>query len=642
MTTWLAVAVDTTLMLLTALAATRVLQRRAASLRHAVLATAVLAALATPILERGVPAWAVLQWNEVPLPASSSTFAASSSSRATVFTALPSPRLAIDGLKLIAATWAAGAVIGLLGLVVGFMRLQRLINRSTLVDSGPWREAANGLGLAAGLTRPVAILQSDDDSLLIACGLRRPKIVLPRGAGAWPTDHIRIVLTHELAHIRRHDGAIQLAAELLRVVHWFNPIVWLACRRLRQESEHACDDVVLSDGIEASGYASALLAIAQHARAGTSAWSIAPGMAHLSTLEGRIAAMLTRNPNRQPATRRMWTMTALAAAAAFIPLAAASVGPASSPTLVSSGRADVSLIPTASIAAVTDAAVFPALRPARVTRQPLPARAIGSPPIVVPDLRETAGDRANSTTDAPDAQRGVSPVLPGALEGVAMDPSGGVLPGVAVAVSTPAQTVQRATMSDGNGRFMLRDLPPGQYGVALALAGFQTIQSVQTVTSGQTTARNFTLKLGVVGEVITVTCSSGAAALNAAPWGETFRIWTLDGGSRISRLVQALVPTLSAQQPVPVRVGGSIQVPRKTFDVRPPCPSALTSGSVMILEATIAADGRVQDVKALRNVLPTEFLRSAIAAISQWKFTPAVLNGQPTPIIMSVTISYEP
>jgi TonB family protein len=235
----------------------------------------------------------------------------------------------------------------------------------------------------------------------------------------------------------------------------------------------------------------------------------------------------------------------------------------------------------------------------------------------------------------------VFPLAPGTLSGTAVDPTGAVLPGVSVAVSSPDQTVERSTTSDGSGRFIFRDLPPGQYGVALSLPGFRTVKSVETITSGQTVARTYKLTVGGINLVVRVPCGPGVAAQNAVPPGDGLRARARVAEERIARLMQALMPTLSAQS-APVRVGGNLQMPRKLVDVQPAGPSTMTTGGILILEASINADGQVQDVKVLRNIPPKEVLQSATEAIRQWKFSPALLNGQPMAVIMSITLDYEP
>jgi beta-lactamase regulating signal transducer with metallopeptidase domain len=70
--------------------------------------------------------------------------------------------------------------------------------------------------------------------------------------------------SHEVAHIERCDWLVQVLAEAARTVYWFNPLFWLLCRRLRAESEHACDDVVLNAGINANDYAAALAGTGAH------------------------------------------------------------------------------------------------------------------------------------------------------------------------------------------------------------------------------------------------------------------------------------------------------------------------------------------------------------------------------------------
>ncbi|HXH07967.1 MAG TPA: M56 family metallopeptidase [Vicinamibacterales bacterium] len=92
----------------------------------------------------------------------------------------------------------------------------------------------------------------------------------------------------------------------------------------------------------------------------------------------------------------------------------------------------------------------------------------------------------------------------------------------------------------------------------------------------------------------------------------------------------------------PVRVGGAVKPPRKIKHVSPAYPAEAEAAGlrgVVILEATIGADGRVKAVKVLRSVHPL-LDEAAAAAIRQWEFEPVVLDGRPVPILMTTTVSF--
>jgi protein TonB len=64
---------------------------------------------------------------------------------------------------------------------------------------------------------------------------------------------------------------------------------------------------------------------------------------------------------------------------------------------------------------------------------------------------------------------------------------------------------------------------------------------------------------------------------------------------------------------------------------------AKVTGTV-ILEAVVATDGTVDGVKVLR---PVRFLdQAAIDAVKQWRYKPLVLNGVPTPFVLTVTLTF--
>jgi protein TonB len=75
--------------------------------------------------------------------------------------------------------------------------------------------------------------------------------------------------------------------------------------------------------------------------------------------------------------------------------------------------------------------------------------------------------------------------------------------------------------------------------------------------------------------------------------------------------------------------------------VKPVYPAIAQSArvqGVVILEATIGTDGRVTDVKVLRSIPLLD--QAAIDAVKQWQYTPTTLNGQPVPVIMTVTVNF--
>ena len=103
-----------------------------------------------------------------------------------------------------------------------------------------------------------------------------------------------------------------------------------------------------------------------------------------------------------------------------------------------------------------------------------------------------------------------------------------------------------------------------------------------------------------------------------------------------------LIPPIPAPAPVtPIRVGGAIRPPQRIHDVAPRYPTIAQASrveGVVILEAVIEEDGSVRDVRVLRSKQLLD--QAAIEAVRQWRFTPTMLNGQPVPVVMTVTVSF--
>ena len=192
----------------------------------------------------------------------------------------------------------------------GVGRLVWIASRAERLRDGIWPRTARQIAGIDGLRRRVLVLQTDEPDLVATWGLFRPCVLLPNRARDWSEARARAVLCHELAHVRRHDWLVQMSAEVLRTVFWFNPIVWMTCARLRRDSEQACDDAVLEAGVPAHEYAAHLLDVARSCRRTGIPWAAAAvPMARASTLEGRITAMLNPRLDRVTPSRRAIAMT---------------------------------------------------------------------------------------------------------------------------------------------------------------------------------------------------------------------------------------------------------------------------------------------------------------------------------------------
>ena len=609
MITAVAVIIDASVVTAVALLVCRALRRRPAALRHLVLAAALAAVAAIPILETTIPHW------DVPMLTGASAVTTSGlilNSDLVVASAVDASQT-LDGPEhawslTLLVVWSLGFIAVMAGLVVGLVRLMVTTWRCQPVQSNTWRERAALLSREHGLTRSVVVLECPDRSLLLTWGLFRPRIIVPAGARSWTTGRIDVVLAHELAHIVRRDWVVQIAAEIVRAVHWFNPLVWMTSRRLRDESEQSCDDAVLRRGLTAVDYASHLLAVARHVAAHGRRWASAPAVADPSTLERRISAMLNASRNHATLTRANRAVTVLAMFALTIPVAAVTLTERPGPTpIVMTDLHDIALAPTVAAPAI--------------------------PVTVVPRPRR----------ERPSATAVAAPQEPASVSGTVRDVSGAVLPGVQLTLTSTVSDVRASTVTDAVGAFAFRNLPPSSYALVAQLPGFSTLKTELMLASGQSLQTGFvTLQVGSVTESVTVTCAAAAATAPASlssvlAFERRAAATRLFGASRESGL---LVPSLAAQL-APVRVGGQILAPRRIKDAAPNCPAALSAGAggVVILESTIGDDGLVKDVKTLRSVA-LAFDQSAIEAVRQWQFTPTRLNGVPVPVIMTVTVTF--
>jgi beta-lactamase regulating signal transducer with metallopeptidase domain len=328
-----------TVVLCAAWALTSAMRRASASTRHFVWMCAIAGSMVASAMSFTGPRWTVVVPSSVlSTPATVQPDAAASvapstdSARSTAPeppTAIPSetPRSTASptgsssmDLTLVAVSfWAAGALAVLAFVIVGVAGAW-WIRRSSIPVQAAWVDEAHVLAEAFEISGPIAFVESGAVTMPMVCGLWRPHIVMPQGASQWTDERRRVVVLHELAHIKRRDCLTQGLAHVVCAAYWFNPIVWLAARRLRAERERACDDFVLAAGEKGPDYAAHLLEIARAMRNRRMTALAGLAMARPSQIEGRLLAIL------DPAIRRSSTLHTRLALLALVFLIALPVG----------------------------------------------------------------------------------------------------------------------------------------------------------------------------------------------------------------------------------------------------------------------------------------------------------------------------
>jgi TonB family protein len=301
-----------------ALVAVMCLTRWSAAMRHRVLALAFCGAVVVGPLVAVVPAWRVL-------PAPVSYSAALPADDLDIAPALgasvgPSESTGVSLLDLALVVWVLGTSVALFRLAAGTWYVRLLAREGESDAAGDtWRRVLHEVSATYGIARVVRLVVTDRRGLLATFGAVRPTVLLPVEALKWHEDRVRAVLLHELAHVKRGDWLAQVFAESARAVFWFNPLFWIACSRLRRESECACDDEVLAAGVTPDRYAEHLVEIARGNRHSRMPWAAVVPMARQSTLEGRVTAML--NPvidRRTPSRLAVITSSVLVVAAVVV------------------------------------------------------------------------------------------------------------------------------------------------------------------------------------------------------------------------------------------------------------------------------------------------------------------------------------
>jgi beta-lactamase regulating signal transducer with metallopeptidase domain len=142
--------------------------------------------------------------------------------------------------------WLSGMVFFAIRFLRQLLFARGLVRRGTRAKHDKLDPLLAAAKSALGIRADVTVLESAEIDIPIATGILHPTILLPASANEWSDDELRVVLLHELAHVRRADIWARAAAMVACGLHWFNPVVWMLSALATRDAEHAADDLVLA------------------------------------------------------------------------------------------------------------------------------------------------------------------------------------------------------------------------------------------------------------------------------------------------------------------------------------------------------------------------------------------------------------
>lgn len=312
------VAVKATILLLLAILLWIILRRASSGSRMVLWSIAFASLLVLPLLTVALPSWSPRARSadatfDAPVNPVSLTPAPARSMQVPTITTAPWGTIAV-------AVWLFGMTIVIGQLFIGALRVRGIAKQAARVTESRCLDILDEMKHRLARNRVPVLLETTRALPPMTWGLVSPTILLPESWREWPLERLRVVLAHELIHVRRFDYFSQIAAQMACAIYWFHPLVWLAAGQLSRERELSCDDEVLNMGTRGTEYAEHLVEIVRTLSCPVSVWSTVTGM--MPSFEGRVAAILDEKRNRRRPARKATVAGAIAAVCLLLPLAA--------------------------------------------------------------------------------------------------------------------------------------------------------------------------------------------------------------------------------------------------------------------------------------------------------------------------------
>jgi TonB family protein len=447
----------------------------------------------------------------------------------------------------------------------------------------------------------------------VLVGFLHPMILLPDRIDEWmPHEERSTVMLHELAHYERRDHWVNLVQLFVRSVLFFHPAVRYAARQLVLERELACDERVVRAGASPAAYQDALLKVAERQLA--HAEFVSPAMNATARILDRRLKMIRKYS--QTSSPRWFAFSLLRFAAVVllgILLLPEPVLRSQTPVTASPPR-PVTQAPATRATPAQNRTVRPAQPSIPVQRQaPLPQPLQSASPTVA---AVALGGGIAAGAQNPNSN----------LSGKVMDLTGAVIPGVTVQLTRPRIDSTRgeqlfiSTVTNGSGAYTISIPESGEFTLQATLPGFTTYRRPVELRPGVSLTQDVLMHIAAVETFVEISTARPTAA-GTTPAQSTTGV------------------------PAPTRIGGDVAAPNLITSPRPAYPPrarAANAQGTVVIQAVIGTDGSIvsAQVDATRSSSNLDLIQAALDAVKQWKYRPAILNGQPVQLNTLITLTF--
>jgi len=203
----------------------------------------------------------------------------------------------------------------------------------------------------------------------------------------------------------------------------------------------------------------------------------------------------------------------------------------------------------------------------------------------------------------------------GNISGTVRDPSGAVIPDANVILVSKNLKFKIEGRSGPDGTFKFVAIPPGGYRLEITSPGFAYTTSPD---------------------------------LNLEPSGDLHQDITMDIGEVLEEVVvhgrkPAENPPAPRPEPRRIHVGGNVQAAKLISQVKPDYPEEAQKRGIegtVVLHAVIGTSGQILSLTPLITDNDRAFTKAAMDAVSQWRYTPTLLNGEPVEVVTTITVGF--